>query len=853
MTTTNLLDRSVIGNDVAAAFASDTPLHRALKEDYSPIALGLLEALAVQLPERFCVEINDVPDLPMHWSVTEAFEESLLTRSDISFSDRTWTLIEQIGGARLRFGTIIALSTDPDRVHNAEFLDRELRTLPMSGRDAIWSKYLAEHSEQADRLIEWIHEADHNTIRAERSALAGLQLCWFLTTSARTVRDVATKALVVLLASRPELARSLWLRFKNLDDAYVTERLVAVIYGAAMQGRWAVDRLFAVVRDIHTDLFVRGDFPPNILTRDHARGLIQYAKSQGALPEGAAYLTNTGYKSDWPIEYVTEAQIESYTRVHRGASKYYDEITLSTVFDGDFARYQLDYAVRDWSMATKGSGSIPTAKEFAQRWFEKFCTTASQEMLAAHETLMSALATSNDAEYLEKREITDQARATFRAAVGEEAFAQWNVEASEWRQQGMYQRHGKGHDALAEFNLAWARRWVCKRAHDLGWSEELHGNFDISVKNERQTHQVERIGKKYQWIALYELCARVADNLQPLTKDSAAGDFVRLRNIDPSLLVTQTHDDGWRRFEEPTFWIPPGPAWEPVKVEQALDWLNADQEVYDGMDNISVVNPADSTQWLVLKGFESWRGGSATLDRETWRRIGCFVVRKKDLKDALALLKGKHFQGDSDLPSARSGDFRSYLGAHPWAWRANDDQAKPDSEWIEAWRPYSAMEKAVTIRPTTASYLAESTEYDASISQNINLNLPAGWLIDGLGLRLTDGVTIKYVDAGSVVRFMDPSVSMNGRSAGLIDREAFLSFLNREELVAVWALSGEKNVYGKDHDKGFGGRWTFTRVFHTNGTELVALERYQTFDEPSSSQLAALRKAEEDISEHEDD
>ena len=133
---------------------------------------------------------------------------------------------------------MIGLATDPDRDHNAEFLDKELRALPMPQRDAVWSTHLADPSKRAERLIDWIHEADQDAIRPERAALAGLQLCWFLTTSARTVRDTATKALVVLLASRPELASALWLRFKNLDDAYVTERLVAAIYGAAMQGRW---------------------------------------------------------------------------------------------------------------------------------------------------------------------------------------------------------------------------------------------------------------------------------------------------------------------------------------------------------------------------------------------------------------------------------------------------------------------------------------------------------------------------------------------------------------------------------------------------------------------------------------
>lgn len=833
----SLLDRSVVCGDTTTAFAADTPLRRAVMDLYSPITPGLLEALAVQLPERFGVELTDMPDLPEPWAVSGAFEESLLNRSNKSFNERTWTLIEEVGSARLRFETMIALSTDPERDHNAEFLDKELRALPMPQRDAVWSTHLADPSKRAERLIDWIHEADQDAIRPERAALAGLQLCWFLTTSARTVRDTATKALVVLLASRPELASALWLRFKNLDDAYVTERLVAAIYGAAMQGRWSANGLFFVAKDLHTDLFASVDFPANILTRDHARGLVRYAESQGVLPEDFdSYLINQPYGSAWPIEYVTEEKIESYER---------DEITRSTVFDGDFARYQLDYAVNDWSAAAKWSGPIPTARDLAQRWFDTFRITASPEMLAAHKALLDVMSEASDDNYWKRRPFVDKALAVFRASVGEQIFAQWSAEASIGCRAGMFQRVVHQLDKPAQFNLAWARRWVCKRAHDLGWSEGLHGDFDASIRNDRHTHAVERIGKKYQWIALYELCARMTDNLQPLPGRDEAGDIMRLRNIDPSLLVTQTEDDGWRRFEEASFWVPPAPDLKSVTADQALDWLSNNQDMFDGPDNIEVTNPADAGRWLVLNGFEAWRGGSETIERETWRRLACFVVRKVDLRTALALVKCNHFQSDDDVPSARSGGLHSYLGEHPWAWRADDGEEGPDNEWIRRWHPYGAIKKAVSIRPTTAKYLAEASGYDASIKQSINLHLPASWLMDGLGLRLTDGATIKYVSADGVVRFMDPSVGMTGRSAALIDREAFLAFLKQEKLVAIWALAGEKSVYGGNHNDGFGGRWTFTRIFHSHGDEIIALDRYQSFDAPSPSQLTALKQTPE--------
>lgn len=55
-----------------------------------------------------------------------------------------------------------------------------------------------------------------------------------------------------------------------------------------------------------------------------------------------------------------------------------------------------------------------------------------------------------------------------------------------------------------------------KRIFELGFSPELHAYFDnAQVSNyDRHNHRIERIGKKYQWIAYYEVLARLADNFQ---------------------------------------------------------------------------------------------------------------------------------------------------------------------------------------------------------------------------------------------------------------------------------------------------------------------------------------------------
>jgi hypothetical protein len=843
----SLLERSITGGDVTSAWTGATPLLAALAQPSSAIVPGLMDALAVQLPERHGVELNDVPNLPNSWFVRDAFERSLLTRDSKHLTDRTWQLIDDLGGEPMRFEILIAVSTDPGRDHNAEFLDNMLRALPMPYRDAVWSTHLAQISVQAPRLIEWVRQAQQQGIQDERAKLAGVQLCWFFTTSNRTIRDTATKALVALLAERPALARVLWSQFKDLDDAYLTERLVGSIYGAALQGNWSHKELFDVADDLRRDLFVSAAIAPNILTREHGRGVVRFADVRGALPadfDRAA--VEPPYVSPWPIEFVTDTQIKSYQRSYSDSYRSTDEIVSSAVSDGDFARYIIDYSIDDWSASLRGTSPLPTAEEMAAQWLEKFRAIATPAMLAAHEALSARMLAAAGLDYAAQREAAKAAKKAFCEAVGEEVFVRWCAEAEPWRWEGMFQPppHRKG--SPAQFSLAWARRWVCKRAHDLGWSEALHGDFDRQARGGgRHEHSIERIGKKYQWLALYELCARMADNLAPLPDHDHPESLDRLRNIDPSLLAASTSDDGWSDFEEEDFWVPPAPRLDVVSLEEALAWLNSDQDYSDGADNIEVTDPEEDRRWLVLTGFETWGGGRKVMERQTWRRVACLVVKKADFDKAKALMSNFHFQGNDDIPSARSGGYRAYLGEHPWAWRIEDEGEDEPDEWIPDWRPRGVplRRKAVAIRPTTASYLAEASGYDASISQSINLNLPASWMMDAMGLRLSDGLSIKYVDEGGVVRFMDPSVSRLGRSAALVDREAFLTLLEREGYVAIWALSGEKNIYGDGLGGGFGGRWTYTRLFHTDGSYLTALDRYKTFEGPSKEQLAKLRKA----------
>ncbi|MFM0197769.1 AAA family ATPase [Paraburkholderia strydomiana] len=833
----SLLNGSMTSEGAGAVCAPGTPLHQALADRHSRIVPGLLEALAIQLPERLDLELPDLADIPSRSWVDEAFVQSLLARQPTAFRDRTWQLVAEMGDERLRFDTLIALSTEPEHPFNVRVLDSELRCLALPQRDAHWSVHLAD-SDRATTLVDWAWNADQTRVTFARAELAAIQLTWFLTTSFRPLRDRATKALVALLAGRPRLAISLWNGFKNVDDGYLTERLIAALYGAAMQGVWEDHDLSAVATTLYRDLFANRTPPANSLLRDHALGLIAYAMHRGVL--GGAIdpeKLNGPFLSPWPIEHVPDETIEAYTRQYGDNRRYPDEI-VNSCQDGDFGRYVLDYAVQDWSPALVGTSPLPNALDLRNAWFEEFKVTATLDMIAAHDRLVETIASENPRNSVVMGEARDRvraAKAVFRAAVGPDMFEEWRERAEYWRAEGMYQSYASQSGPVG-FNLAWARRWVVKRAHDLGWSEELHGAFDRQVLGDRNEHSLERIGKKYQWLALYELVARMSDNLERLPDRDI--DPLRLRNLDPSLLVDHVAADDWEEVPAKPFWIGAAPELAARTPTEAITWLHSSEDILDGVENVAVTSEDDDRHWLVLTGFKTWRTPTQGMHCEAWRRVASVVVRRTDRDRALELMSAGQMAGPHDVPAAAGGGYRVHLGEFPWR-----SLEGGQDDWILDWRPVDRSGRRgnrVAIRPTTTEYNAEADGYDGSVSDHINLHLPARWLMDGLGLHLTNGRSIVYQDVQGVTRFMDPSVSTAGESAALVDRDAFLGLLEREGLVAIWTVAGEKNAYGDSAGDGFGGRLTFTRLFYSDGSGLCGRDRLEKFDAPSARQRAAF-------------
>jgi len=820
---------------------------------------GVIEALAVQLPEVFDLELLDVLPKEAHDdpSLCDAFENSLAWRSPKAFTRRTAKWVEKLCEAtgRSAYGLMLLVSTEPENVFNANWLHRDLWPRPMPHRDAAWSVFLAQDDLDEGgavvSLIDWAWEADANEVDEPRLWLAAVTLTWFFSTSNRAVRDRATKALVNLLSCKLGHAADLIDQFANVDDPYITERLLAACYGAAMQGMDRA-RCGALATSVWKSYFAEGKQPPlNLMARDYAFGVLLYAQAAGLLAaEVDLDACRAKFKSAWPLESVTEEDLEKY----RGKG-YGDSIFSSTNEHGDFGNYTLRSWLYDIVDAPRSLVGIST-KELFERWQSTLIDKATPEQQEAYLALRRLTVDYRlqplHFSIIEKgagkserlwAEVT-QANEAFKDTLSEELrteyvkFAEHHLLEST-RMRDDYRRP-------SELDHGPVRRWICERAHQLGWTEELFDNFerDGNISHDRMgKHRVERVGKKYQYIALAEATARLTDNLAMCSweddgklrafEPGPRGRDMK-RDLDPSLLLRRTLEAGWAATPV-TWWTPSAPRLPSGDTDLLLAWVHVESDLCNDVGQIELVSP-DGERWLTVYGFRRWtvQGQGRRNHVEAWSRISCLVTAQGNGPLLATELVARH-RGDASR-LRESGSLVPFLGEHGWREPMPIELTQCLSAGIKT--PYAGIVESLNAE-------GKGNGNDNSIDNGFSLYLPSSGVIEALDLHLRSGKVPEYVDAGGTLRWQDPSLRQRGSGAGVASRDYFVSKLASAGLEPVWVLAGEKNVYaGSDVGVsmgGFGGSLYHTTAFLMNAGVLKSFGTKTEFHAPSAEQLDKLK------------
>ncbi|GAA2388681.1 ATP-binding protein [Dactylosporangium salmoneum] len=313
--------------------------------------------------------------------------------------------------------------------------------------------------------------------------------------------------------------------------------------------------------------------------------------------------------------------------------------------------------------------------------------------------------------------------------------------------------------------LRTAQAAIFDRVVDLGWTPERFCDSDRGIARRRsRNEELERIGKKYQWIGFYETLGRITDHHLIQTQPSEAPaavtnpEQVTWRDIDPTLLARKPEPP---RARERQWFSPVGASFESSPpAEYPLDT----SAIPDPLDLITLID-SSGVAWLALAGSPAWEQplppellALQTPRHAVWLQLHAYLVPLSDAERLRAWADGKDWFGRW-MPE-RPDLHGVLLGGHPDSleWAAADG----DSEWRGREEPPTRFEECA------AWYGGMGTARDASADEQTRGYVPSRQLLDIL--RLRRGVDFVWRDVNGV-GVHDPSVAVGGPATLLMRRD----------------------------------------------------------------------------------
>ena len=347
-----------------------------------------------------------------------------------------------------------------------------------------------------------------------------------------------------------------------------------------------------------------------------------------------------------------------------------------------------------------------------------------------------------------------------------------------------------------------ALEWIFEK---YGYDVNKHGEFDINAdSNSRIASEIERIGKKYQWISFYEMVARVSDNFKKYERwgfnkekeETYQGPWdPYVRDIDPTMLISETgsYDDD----QSQEFWWVNNEIFNWDCTNE--NWVN-DASVLPNVEEIIQRKDDKGGEWLVLEGYPSWSQPKKIGEekwnqpqKEIWCHLRSYLVKYDEFYSFKDWVEKQNLMG---LWMPESSD-RYEMFSREYYWSPAQDYFKTGyyggTEWTEVHDQQSG-EYIAKVNITAQGFLWEE-KFDKSKEDTISFLKPSTVIHEGMNLKYSQREG-EFIDIASEVQCFAPNVYHNSKSYLLVRKDSFCKFLNDNKLEIVWTVLGQKLIVG---------------------------------------------------------
>ena len=345
-----------------------------------------------------------------------------------------------------------------------------------------------------------------------------------------------------------------------------------------------------------------------------------------------------------------------------------------------------------------------------------------------------------------------------------------------------------------------ALEWIFEK---YGYDVNRHGEYDRNRDSYgRSASKIERIGKKYQWIAFYEMIARVSDNFKKYERwgfdkekeEPYQGPWAPyIRDIDPTILINKT---GQYKKDEPA------ESWWSAK--NSFNWHCSNEEWVKKMDDlpnfetlIQIKDPNEQ-EWLTLQGYPEWsepkKIGEEKWDyphKSLWCQIRSYLVKDSDYETLRDWFVEQDFMGRW-MPESQD---RYEIFSREYYWGPAYQYFLTEYYEGKQWRDIHDRESRKNIAHvmvSTESYFWEE-EFDKSKEETLSFFKPCALIYEGMNLKFNRKEGELSDNFNEIVCFA-PNVYNNSKSSLLIKKDTFLNFLEANGLKIIWTILGEKQI-----------------------------------------------------------